>query len=1246
MSRTRASFTLACTAVGLLIAALTRTEAQQPVTSYQVHRDVIRGRVTTDSGKAISLADIAITMAPDRVTQFGKSDSAGRYEIVFERGTGDYLVHIAALGREAFRKRVTRTGADSVFVVDASLKSSVQQLAPVAVQAARTRIPREMGTSLPNPVGGKEETAGNGVYATVSPDQRGNLDAIAAVVPGISAVSGGGVSVLGLAPSQNGATLNGLAFEGGSVPRGARTQSTVASSTYDPSRGGFSGAQTQVTLSPGDINVSRRAYLTFDSPVLQASDPIAARAGQQYTALDLNLGTAGATNMDRWVYNTGLELKRQMSDVTSLLAADSSVLSHAGVALDSVSRLLSALDALGIPSSARGVPDSRATDVVNFMGRLDRPLFDYNTFTPQNTTWGITGFANRAHTGALNFSPTATPAHGGETTDLAAGVQADYSAYFGAKKDQLNDVKTGVSVRHVTTSPYVTLPDGRVLVSSTLDDARGGVASLAFAGNSALDAERTVATWETTNETYFFWRGIAAHRGKLYADSRLDQYSIDNAFNRLGTYSYNSLADLQANRPASFTRTLSSPTRTGGEWSGALSLADNWIKSTHLSMIYGARLETNAFTSTPAANPDIERLFGAATNHAPNTWHVSPRVGFNWYYTSARPVNGVSVNPTGIFYTVPRGVIRGGIGEFRQNVDPTLLSEASVATGLPGGATQLSCFGDAVPSPNWQSFSASESSIPSQCAGGSATAGLTDAAPNVLLFDRHYQPARSWRGNLGWASAVKSVMYVVDATYAVHLNQPSSTDLNFAHASRFTLPNEGDRPVFVPASSIVPASGVIAPAAARTTQQYGQVLSRLSDLRGWARQASLRLRPNVLFVGRWNLDATYTFTDAHMQSRGFDGTTFGDPSRIDWTRADYAPRHEITMSAGFSHPLFGVSLFGKATSGLPFTPMVGSDINGDGLANDRAFVADPALTTDPALAAGLRSLLATTSSRSRDCLSDQLNKPAAKNSCEGPWTASFNMALSPGYQLNRKLPFRSHNPQISLYVSNPLGGLDQLMHGNSLKGWGTPSFPDRVLYYVRGFDSTARQFRYEVNPRFGNTRPSTTTLRVPFRVTLDVTMSFGPSLDEQQINRMLRAGRNGNPGPKLDSAGIVRRYCGNLPDWYGEILQQADSLLLTREQVDALQAAKTAYIARVREHWGRFAAHLAAIPDTYDVQDLVKQQSDASNVAWDIARDEAQTTLPKILTPVQLKILPGNSRFIFESKDPIRNVRFFSTLSC
>jgi hypothetical protein len=261
-----------CLALVVIPGAAIASQQPTPAPAYQIHRDVVRGRATTDSGRVVDGADVAVTMAPDRVTQFAKTDSAGRYELVFERGTGDYLVHVAAVGRQAFRKRVTRVGSDSVFIVDAVLKSAVQQLAPVQVQARRQRPARDGGNSRAPGIGAAEQLPG-GVNGAVPPDQAGNLDAIAATLPGVNTVPGGGVSVLGLPPSQNSTTLNGLAFGGGGIPRGANTLTRVSTSTYDPARGGFSGAQTQVTLAPGNITTSRRGFVTLDAPQLQPPTP-------------------------------------------------------------------------------------------------------------------------------------------------------------------------------------------------------------------------------------------------------------------------------------------------------------------------------------------------------------------------------------------------------------------------------------------------------------------------------------------------------------------------------------------------------------------------------------------------------------------------------------------------------------------------------------------------------------------------------------------------------------------------------------------------------------------------------------------------------------------------------------------------------------------------------------------------------------------------------------------------------------
>ena len=175
----------------------------------------------------------------------------------------------------------------------------------------------------------------------VAPDQAGNLDAIAASMPGVTATPGGGISVLGLPPSQNSTMLNGLAFGGGSVPRGASTSTRVATSTYDPARGGISGALTQVTLSPGNQFTQRRGYLTLDAPLLQSADGIARRSGATYGAVDLNAGTEGNWYNDIFAQSDSLLLTRDQVD--ALRGAQASyigrILAHWGTWAEELSTL-------------------------------------------------------------------------------------------------------------------------------------------------------------------------------------------------------------------------------------------------------------------------------------------------------------------------------------------------------------------------------------------------------------------------------------------------------------------------------------------------------------------------------------------------------------------------------------------------------------------------------------------------------------------------------------------------------------------------------------------------------------------------------------------------------------------------------------------------------------------------------------------------------------------------------------------
>jgi len=331
-------------------------------------------------------------------------------------------------------------------------------------------------------------------------------------------------------------------------------------------------------------------------------------------------------------------------------------------------------------------------------------------------------------------------------------------------------------------------------------------------------------------------------------------------------------------------------------------------------------------------------------------------------------------------------------------------------------------------------------------------------------------------------------------------------------------------------------------------------------------------------------------------------------------------------------PGFYLFLFGRLQSGTPYTAIIGSDVNGDALANDRAFVFNPALASGAATASGMNALLASPDAKVRDCLASQLGRAAARNSCEGPWTTAFNANL-------RIDGDRIHVPRASLFIDfqNPLAGIDQLVHGsNGAHGWGSPAAPDPVLYRVRGFDPSASRFIYDVNPRFGQTLPNGVgNVRSPFRLTFDISLDVGRSLPEQQLDRWLGTGA-GADGGKVDESALARRLTRNVPDPYAQLLVQADSLLLGQSQVVMLQEAENKLRARTDSAWRVLASYLAALPPHYDTNAASDKVDKTIGDVWEIARQDVHSTLPKVLDAVQLSTLSGWAGQLWRAGTPIR----------
>jgi hypothetical protein len=347
----------------------------------------------------------------------------------------------------------------------------------------------------------------------------------------------------------------------------------------------------------------------------------------------------------------------------------------------------------------------------------------------------------------------------------------------------------------------------------------------------------------------------------------------------------------------------------------------------------------------------------------------------------------------------------------------------------------------------------------------------------------------------------------------------------------------------------------------RADPQFGQVLEIASDLASDTKQLT------VGFGGVTGRGAafrvSYTYTSARDQSsfsgggasQGFSApTTAGDPNVPEWATSSFQRRHSVLATV--TYPVTGaleVTSIARLSSGAPFTPLVGSDINGDGARNDRAFIFDPATTADPGVASAMQALLASAPSAVRACLETQLGAIAARNSCTGPWQPSLDFQLNwrpSWFGLDRRLT-------VSVLTVNFLGGLDDLLHGaGNLHGWGGAAMPDPVLLYVRGFDPATREFQYTVNGRFGSTVSANNGIVAPFQLGFQAHFTVGPDPVRNRLRSAFgspSAGAGGGPGG-VTASDFAARFARVLPNQVTAILALKDSLGLTDDQVTRLQA--------------------------------------------------------------------------------------------
>ena len=1104
--------------------------------------DIITGVVLGPDSQPVAGAIVQATSIETQVSRQRTTDAKGRYTIVFPDGGGQYNMLVRAVGMAPQAFTLARQAYEDRLVGNVTMGMQAIQIAGVTVRGRANNR-----TTAPSP--GEMDRNLNPEQVARLPIDASDLNTLATLVPGVVGIgetdsTSAQFSVAGQRPTANDVTLDGMSFGSGSVPQDAVRSTRVVTSTYDIARGQFSGGVVASTTRSG-TNVPQGSFTyNLRDKDLAWGGVTNSPFSQGYTQNQIGGGFGGPVIPNKLFVFGALQGRFRGQALPSLLSADPATLARLGVNPDSVARFIQLATAAGVPINLSNIPGDRSTDNTTGLVRIDWNLSDVQTLMVRlDGRWSS---QDPTRIGALSLPPT-----GGTRYEDGGGFMAMLTSYIGG--NFINELRGYASMDRNDQSGFLALPEARVQVGSTLADSSFGFANLAFGGNPGFPQTSLTRSIEASDE--FSWLpGNASHRFKLGLYANGTQQKALQTPNQLGTFIYPSLGALAANQPDLYTRTLAPLQQAGTAWNTAIYLGDTWRTGPALQVAYGARLEGAKFSGAPAFNPAVDSLFGLRTDQIPSETHFSPRVGFTWM-----PDAGSGF---------PATIVRGGFGDFRSLTPNTLYSAALAAPGLSNAETQLVCIGAAVPNPDWNTYMNDPGAVPTACTDTASAVEITPN-PNVTVFAPNYSAPRAWRASLGVQRRILGGTYTVslDGNYARGESQYGFRDLNLNTTPQFTLPQEGNRPVYVPEDSVQTATGTLSSLNSRLHAQFGQVIQVGSDLQSDSKQFTVGFGG---FTARGaTFQVSYTWTRALDQSsfsccaagQGFAApTTAGDPNVREWATSDFERRNSFL--ATLTYPVSAaieVTAIGRLSSGTPYTPLVGSDINGDGARNDRAFVFDPAAAADPAVAAAMKTLLANNSG-ARDCLSSQLGRIAARNSCTGPWQTSldFQFNYRPAwFGLDRRFT-------MSLLTVNFLGGLDEWLHGsNNLHGWGFASSPDPVLLYVRSFNPGTSSFVYSVNGHFGSRQGSNGGVTVPFQIGFQAHFTIGPDPVRQRIRTAFGGGGGGGGGRFGGGFGggaggagapdFAARLAQVLPNPIPVILGFKDSLHFTPQQDSALQ---------------------------------------------------------------------------------------------
>jgi len=525
-----------------------------------------------------------------------------------------------------------------------------------------------------------------------------------------------------------------------------------------------------------------------------------------------------------------------------------------------------------------------------------------------------------------------------------------------------------------------------------------------------------------------------------------------------GRFFFNSLADLEAQRPSRYVREVflgqGQPIVQYNviDWAFFGQMETNLMPN--LNLMAGLRWDGTAFLTAPAYNQLADQKLGIRTDRKPVDWNnLQPRFQLTWN------VGGQNTD-----------IVKIGGGAFTAMAMYYNLANNMLFDGQKIASIDVS--GTSVPRPDFISYRRDPSTAPGVPAGSSSVSTINATGPN-------FQIPMTWKFNISynkilWNDRLRlGVNFLMSRTH----NNYVYLERNLVDEPYFRLGNEAGRGVFVPADRIA-ANGRSNWLDSRAVPELGRVLelNSLGYAQQWAVIADATLK--IGQDGYFNL--SYTRNDTKDNSTYnccvANTSTFlpvvDDPRRLNFGYSETQFRHKLVAN-GATPSWKGFSL-GATVTGVGGTPFsihsfnAGFGINGDfNDRNDLAFLFDPnSAETDPALANALKAWLANpdVAQPLKDYYLANVGQVAPRNAGVNPFAATIDLRL-----IKRFRTFRGQSLELTADLFNVANLLND---GNGLGGgkvWGRNRNlgAEQRLLAISGFNRATQRYSYRVNSNTG-----------------------------------------------------------------------------------------------------------------------------------------------------------------------------------